>query len=97
MRTRTFIAGLIALPINAVLFGTGAITVVWIPALAEHAKYLLPAVVVGGFVAAAPLAWMLAKAAGRSALFRSREHCLMPGLLGTSTRPTPTYDTQSLE
>ncbi|SOE16546.1 hypothetical protein SAMN05877838_1416 [Hoeflea halophila] len=60
MRTRTFIAGTIALPINAVLFGAGAITVLSIPALAEQARYLLPAVIVAGFVAAVPLAWMLA-------------------------------------
>jgi hypothetical protein len=60
MRTRTFIAGLIALPINAVLFGAGAIIVLSIPALAEQAKYLLPVVVVAGFAAAAPIAWMLA-------------------------------------
>jgi len=60
MRTRTFIAGLIALPINAVLFGAGAIIVLSIPALAEYAKYLLPAVVVAGFVAAAPIAWIMA-------------------------------------
>lgn len=60
MRTRTYIAGLIALPINAVLFGAGAIAVLSIPALAEQAKYLLPVVVVAGFVAAAPIAWMMA-------------------------------------
>mgnify|MGYP003636087414 CR=1 FL=1 len=51
MRTRTFITGLVALPVNAVLFGAGAITVLSIPALAENAKYLLPAVIV---------AWLLA-------------------------------------
>lgn len=60
MRTRTFIAGLIALPINAVLFGAGAIVVLSIPALAEQAKYLLPVVIVAGFVVAAPIAWMMA-------------------------------------
>jgi len=60
MRTRTLIAGLIALPINAVLFGAGAIIVLSIPALAEQAKYLLPVVIVAGFVAAAPIAWMMA-------------------------------------
>jgi len=60
MRTRTLIAGLIALPINAVLFGAGAIVVLSIPALAEQAKYLLPVVIVAGFAAAVPIAWVLA-------------------------------------
>ncbi|RYE51060.1 MAG: hypothetical protein EOP18_12635 [Rhizobiaceae bacterium] len=48
------------LMINAVLFGLGAITVLSIPALAEQAKYLIPAVVVLSFVLvpfiAAPIA-----------------------------------------
>lgn len=60
MRTRTSIALLIALPVNAVLFGAGAITVLSVPALAELAKYLLPAVIVAGFAATLPLAWILA-------------------------------------
>ena len=60
MRTRTSIALLIALPVNAVLFGAGAIAVLSIPELAEHAKYLLPAVIVTGFVVTAPIAWMMA-------------------------------------
>ncbi len=60
MRTRTLIAALIALPVNAVLFGVGAVTVLSIPALAEQAKYLLPAVIILGFLATVPVAWMLA-------------------------------------
>ncbi|GAB5461034.1 MULTISPECIES: hypothetical protein [Hoeflea] len=60
MRTRTFIAGMIALPLNAVLFGAGAITVLSIPALSQNAVYLLPAVIIAGFILTAPLAWMLA-------------------------------------
>ncbi|MEM5493184.1 hypothetical protein [Hoeflea sp. AS16] len=60
MRTRTSIALLIALPVNAVLFGAGAIAVLSVPELAEHAKSLLPAVIVAGFAATAPIAWMLA-------------------------------------
>lgn len=60
MQTRTAIAALIALPVNAVLFGVGAVTVLSIPAFSEHAKYLLPAVVVLGFVATVPIAWILA-------------------------------------
>ena len=60
MRTRTLIALLISLPVNAVLFGAGAIAVLSIPALAEQAKYLLPAVIVTGLAATLPLAWVLA-------------------------------------
>ena len=60
MRTRTMIAALIALPVNAVLFGVGAVTVLSVPALAEQAKYLLPAVIVLGFAATVPVAWWLA-------------------------------------
>lgn len=60
MRTRTMIAAMIALPVNAVLFGAGAIAVLSIPALAEQAKYLLPAVIVAGFVVTFPIAWYLA-------------------------------------
>ena len=59
-RTRTWIALLISLPVNAVLFGAGAIAVLSIPALTEQAKYLLPAVIVAGLAATLPLAWMLA-------------------------------------
>lgn len=35
--------------VNAVLFGAGTIAVLTVPALAEHAKYLIPAVIVLSF------------------------------------------------
>ena len=35
--------------ISAVLFGVGAVTVLSVPALTAHAKYLIPAVVVANF------------------------------------------------
>jgi hypothetical protein len=38
--------------INAVIFGTGAILVLSVPALAVHAKVLLPLVVIAAFAAA---------------------------------------------
>ena len=60
MRTRTLIAALIALPVNAVLFGAGAIAVLSVPVLAEQAKYLLPVVIVTALAATLPVAWMLA-------------------------------------
>lgn len=37
------------LMVNAMLFGVGVVTTLSIPALAEHAKYLIPAVVVASF------------------------------------------------
>ncbi|MDN2568475.1 hypothetical protein N1F89_19800 [Aquibium sp. A9E412] len=60
MRTRTSIAGVLYLPVNAVLFGTGAIAVLSFPSLQEQWKYLIPAVVVASFVLAAPIAWWIA-------------------------------------
>ncbi|WJH40880.1 hypothetical protein N7E02_10030 [Aliirhizobium terrae] len=47
--------------INAVLFGAGAITVLSVPALAEQAKYLIPAVVVTSFIAAPLLSGFVAR------------------------------------
>lgn len=52
MSTNTMIVLLVSLITNAVLFGAGAVTVLSVPALAEHAKYLLPAVIVASFVLA---------------------------------------------
>lgn len=51
MKTNIQIAALAGLMVNAVLFGVGAVAVLSIPALAEHAAYLLPAVIVASFVA----------------------------------------------
>lgn len=60
LSTDTWLKIMSGLMINAVLFGLGAITVLSIPALAEQAKYLIPAVVVLSFVLvpfiAAPIA-----------------------------------------
>ncbi|WP_306117528.1 MULTISPECIES: hypothetical protein [unclassified Roseitalea] len=60
MRTRTLMAGAIALPLNAVVFGVGAVTVLSIPALAPYWKYVLPVVIVAGIALTVPLAWKLA-------------------------------------
>ncbi len=38
-----------SLMINAVLFGVGTITVLSVPALADQAKYLMPAAIVASF------------------------------------------------
>lgn len=60
MRTRTLIAGMIALPLNAVIFGIGAVTVMSIPALEPYWEYIIPVVVIAGFILTVPLAWKLA-------------------------------------
>jgi len=75
MRTRTMIAALIYFPLNAVIFGAGAIAVLSIPFPADLLKYLLPLVIVTALVVTAPIAWYLAPKlrlrGGRySALFR---------------------------
>ena len=50
--TDTWLRIMSGMMINAVLFGAGAVTVLSIPALAEHAKYLMPAVVILSFALA---------------------------------------------
>jgi len=60
MRTRTLIAGMIALPLNAVIFGVGAIAILYIPALEPYWQYFIPTVVIGGLLLTVPLAWKLA-------------------------------------
>lgn len=49
MSTNTYITIAVAMMVNAVVFGIGAITVLSIPALSENAKYLIPAVVIVTF------------------------------------------------
>lgn len=61
MKTRTYVAAFAALPVNAVLFGSGAITVLSIPALNEHATTLIPAVVVASFALTVPVAWWVSR------------------------------------
>ena len=60
MSTRLAIAVLIYAMVNAVLFGTGLITVLTIPDLAAYAGTLIPAVVLVSFILAAPLSWLIA-------------------------------------
>lgn len=55
-RTRTWIAGMIYGPVNAVLFGAGAIAVLSIPALRQQAASLIPAIVVLSLAVALPVA-----------------------------------------
>lgn len=52
MSTDSWLRVFCSMMANAVLFGIGTITVLSIPALADQAKYLIPAVVVASFVLA---------------------------------------------
>lgn len=54
------LAALVYSMANAVVVGTGLITVLSIPLLNAYAAYLIPAVVVASFILAAPLAWWIA-------------------------------------
>lgn len=47
--TNTWLRIVVAMQLNAILFGIGAITVLTVPALAAEAKWLLPLVVVAAF------------------------------------------------
>lgn len=49
MKTDTYIAILVGLMVNAVLFGIGVVTVLSIPGLEPWWKYLIPTVVVASF------------------------------------------------
>ena len=58
--TDTWIRIVCSMVINAVIFGAGAILVLSVPALAVHAKVLLPLVVIAAFAAAPFLALLVA-------------------------------------
>jgi hypothetical protein len=57
---RARVAALIFTMVNAVVFGVGLVTVLSVPALAAHAFFWIPAVVLTSFVVAAPLCWLIA-------------------------------------
>ena len=46
--------------VSAVLFGIAIVAVLMMPALAVHAGWLIPMVIVASFVVAAPLSWLIA-------------------------------------
>ncbi len=60
MSTRIYIAALISMMVNAIVFGVGAIAVLSIPTLNVHAAYLLPVVVGLSFVVSPFIAWAMA-------------------------------------
>ena len=57
---RLHVAALIFTMVNAVVFGAGLVTVLTTPAMAQHAFFWIPAVVVSSFVISPPLAWLIA-------------------------------------
>jgi uncharacterized protein (DUF983 family) len=59
-QARLRVAALIYLMVNAVVFGVGLISVLMTPALAQHAFFWIPAIIVSSFVLSAALAWLIA-------------------------------------
>jgi len=58
--TRARIAAVIYMMTNGVIFGTGLITVMTVPVLADHAAVWIPLVGAASFVLAAAAAWFIA-------------------------------------
>lgn len=59
-QARLRVAALIYLMVNAVVFGVCLIAVLMTPALAQHAFFWIPAIIVTSFVLSAPLSWFIA-------------------------------------
>lgn len=60
LSTDTWLKIICSMMVNAVIFGVGAVTVLLVPALATHAKYLIPAVVAVSFLTALLVASLIA-------------------------------------
>ena len=60
MSTRAQIASLVALMVNAMLFGFGVIAILTVPALNAHAALLIPALVAVSVLAAPAIGWFIA-------------------------------------
>ncbi|MFA5899507.1 MAG: hypothetical protein WC829_10385 [Hyphomicrobium sp.] len=60
MSTRTAIAALIWMMVNAVLFGAGAVAVLSIPQLNANAMLWLPVVIAASFLLSPLIAWQIA-------------------------------------
>jgi uncharacterized protein (DUF983 family) len=59
-QARLGVAALVYLMVTAVVFGIGIISVLMTPALAQHAFFWIPAIIVTSLVLSAPLAWLIA-------------------------------------
>jgi hypothetical protein len=75
MRTRSYITILAAMMIDAVLFRTGIVIVLSIPALREYAAFLIPLVLAASLVAAPLIGWKLAPAVSAEAIHRAHMQC----------------------
>lgn len=76
MNSRSYIAALVAVLINALVFAVGAVTLLLIPAFGAFAAYLLPTVMALSLFASPVAGWLLAprlQASGGAAL-RSRPY-----------------------
>ena len=62
MSTRAYIAGMLFLMINAIVFGVGATAVLSISSLNANASFWLPLVVIVSFVVSPFIAWAMAPA-----------------------------------
>ena len=60
MSIRTYIAFLVSMMVNAVVFGVGAIAVLTIPQLEADAWFWLPLVVAVSFIVSPIIAWQIA-------------------------------------
>ncbi|UDF30916.1 UNVERIFIED_ORG: hypothetical protein LHK14_06165 [Roseateles sp. XES5] len=68
MRTITYITLFVSMMVNAVVFGTGTIAILTVPAFSAEAKYLLPAWIAVTFLVSPVIARVLAPR------LRLREH-----------------------
>lgn len=60
MSTRAYIAGLIGLMVNGLIFGFGVIAILSVPALSSNAAVLIPALVAIAFIGAPLISWYIA-------------------------------------
>jgi hypothetical protein len=73
-QARLRVAALIYLIVNAVVFGVGMISILMTPALAQHAFFWIPAMIVTSFVLSAPLSWFIAPSMMMRFILARRTH-----------------------
>jgi len=73
-QARLRVTALIYLVVNAVVFGVGMIAVLMTPALAQHAFFWIPAMILASFVLSAPLAWFIAPSMMMRFILARRAH-----------------------
>jgi hypothetical protein len=83
---RTQIAALVFSMTNGVMFGTGLIVVLMVPALNANAGFWIAAVIIASLILAAPFAWLVAPRL-RARYWRSKLLATPSPLAGAPTRP----------